>query len=182
MSEAEGLGYDDDLAVAWEAQEVTAEEALQRINADAARLMKAMAAIEEHTRDTSDEASSISQELHRLEGKLDLVLSIVAHMSNAQLALPPAGPVMVRATGLHWHQPPPDLKPGDGEKGVAAIYFYPGMPLPVRLPAKVTVLEDGSMMLVFAGLTAEVRNALERHVFRHHRRAVARAAVARSKG
>lgn len=180
MSETEGLGYDDELAVAWEAQNVSTEEALQRMNADASRLMKAMAAMEEHSRDTSDEVSQISQELHRLEGKLDLVLSIVAQISSEQLSLPEPCPVTVRATGLNWTQLPKGLQLTDGDCGVAVVYFYPGLPLPVRLPAKVVMLKDESTSMVFTDLVAEVRNALERHVFRHHRRVVARVARARS--
>lgn len=181
MSETGGLGYDDDLAVDWEPQPVAAEEALQRINTDAARLMKAMAAMEEHSRDIVDESSQLGQELHRVEAKIDLVLSMLSRMSSEQQTLPPSIPVTVRATGLQWEEPPANLPLADGDRGVVAIYLYPGLPLPVRLPATFKVLEDGSAMLVFTDLVAEVRNTLERHVFRHHRRAVARAAVAREK-
>lgn len=179
MSGPDGLGYEDDLAVAWEAHPVKGEEALQRVNAEAARLMKAMAAMEEFSRDTSEEVSHLHQELHRLEGKLDLVLSIVANLSGQRLALPPSALVTVRASGLQWSQKPDDLALDSGAVGVVAVYLYPGIPLPVRLPAKVVDYGDGTSGVMFTDLVAEVRNALERHVFRHHRRAVARAAVAR---
>lgn len=184
MNNPDGLGYEDELVVAWEPGAAAGDEVLQRANADAARLLRALAALEdtsrESVRDTSEEISNLHQEFHRLEGKVDLMLNLVANLANAGLSLPAPCTVMVRATGIQWQQPPSALALSDGEQGMAAIYLYPGLPLPVTLPATVKTSDRGSPALTFTDLTSEVRNALERHVFRHHRRAVARAAAERS--
>lgn len=175
MNTSAGLGYEDQLAVGWEPGPVGNEEALQRINADAARVLRALAALEDTARDTGEEASPLHQEIHRLEGKLDLVMSMVSDLAAAGLDLPKRRALTLRAAGLDWLEDPesPDLK--ESNQGLAALYLYPGLPLAVRLPAKVVAGTDGLPGLVFQGLTAETRNAMERHIFRHHRRAVARA-------
>lgn len=182
MSHSAGPGYEDQLAVGWQAGRPGGDEALQRINADAARVLRALAALEDTARDTAEEASSLHQEIHRLEGKLDLVMSMVADLTAERLDLPPSYEFCLWAHRLNWLEQPADLDLVSGEVGMAALYLYPGMPLAVRLPARVVDGDNGCPALVFEGLTAETRNALERHVFRHHRRAVARVRRQQSPG
>lgn len=175
MNSSAGLGYEDQLAVSWQPVPIDGDEALQRTNADAARVLRALAALEDTARDTAEEASPLHQEIHRLEGKLDLVMSMISDLTAAGLDLPPRLALNLRASGLDWLEQPTNLELNRGQRGVAALYLYPGLPLAVRLPAKVAAGDSEYPGLVFEGLTAETRNALERHVFRHHRRAVARA-------
>lgn len=175
MSSSVGPAYEDQLAVGWESGRPGGDEALQRINAGASRVLRALAALEDTARDSAEEASPLHQEIHRLEGKLDLVMSMMADLTAERLALPPNYKLTLRANGLNWLEQPTGLDLASGEVGLAVIYLYPGLPLAVRLPAKVVDGDNDCPALVFEGLTAETRNALERHVFRHHRRAVARA-------
>ena len=175
MSNSAGLGYEDQLAVGWTAGRPGGDEALQRINADASRVLRALAALEDTARDTAEEASPLHQEIHRLEGKLDLLMSMVADLTAARLDLPASYELTLRANGLDWLEQPTDLDLASGEVGLAVIYLYPGLPLAVRLPARVVAGDNEFPGLAFEGLVAETRNAMERHVFRHHRRAVARA-------
>lgn len=118
-----------------------------------------------------DESPELLAHLQRLDQKLDLLMELVGQWLHGELALPPAQLLRLSARGVVW-RPAQALPAGPAS---VRLYLQPGLPKPLDLPAMLRPLEDGSMLAAFAGLDGPVTDALERYIFRCHRRAVAQA-------
>ncbi|HVN41406.1 MAG TPA: PilZ domain-containing protein [Steroidobacteraceae bacterium] len=150
-------------------------EALYRCNSENLDLLHAIAAFDQAPREPHDEHASLAGELARLDAKLRLVLRLLAR----QLApnLPPPCDVRLGAEQLSWLGPPVGTP---GAHAVAELYVSPVVVEPLRLPG---ILLAGAppeerqtwQALRFQGLSAALVDALEQHVFLHHRRAIAQA-------
>ena len=169
----EAVGYDDHLPVAWTPGGAPTGPALDRLNAELARSLSALAVIEEAGVDPAEESEPVTHEVLRLESKVDLLLSLVGRLMLDRIELPDAADLTLRAGGVEWLSPPPDLAAGD--EGLVTIYVNPDIPLPLRLPGRVLRADGGHAAVVFEGLIAEVGDHLSKYVFRHHRRQIARA-------
>ena len=133
-------------------------------------LLRALAVVEDGTRHDEGEAHEESA-LQRIAAKLDLLTALVATLAGAHVTDPPRAlewsglgamiavdaPLPVGTTGL--------------------IRFQPAdwLPSPLVLPA-VVIASDAQVVCVrFQSLPPTLEAALERHLFRKHRRAVAQA-------
>lgn len=142
---------------------------------DGAALLRALALIEESGEAERDDGDPRSAELARVEAKLDLVLALLgAVVRGQQPELPPVA--------LHWSRLGARLH-ADAAPAAAAgrlrIALDPRLPQPLDLPATVIACEpEGEgvrLWLRFGPLDPALESALERHVFRRHRRAIAEA-------
>ncbi len=142
---------------------------------DGAGLLRALALIEETSEVQRDEVDPGAAELARVEAKLDLVLALLASVVSAQQ--PALAPVAMR-----WSRHGARLlaaAPPAGDVGRLRVALDPRLPQPLELPARVIAhAEEGGgvrLWLRFESLDPALEAALERHVFRRHRRAVAEA-------
>jgi len=148
---------------------------LQRLNASALHVLQAALAWDElPAPDTEEEAGVPTQELLRLETKLNLVLELLSELVQQQGLMPRPVPVRLTAEGIEF-ETHDRLAPGDRLR--LSVYLVAGTPKALTLPAVAQAVERrGDAYWVqarFVDLTAAVRDLLEKLLFRFHRRRVA---------
>lgn len=134
----------------------------------------AIAVIEDNRADEEDAAQGAA--LRRVEAKLDLLLALVGHLGRTTEA---AAEVSLQWSALGARLPAtPDAAVGD--TGLFRIQAANWLPEPLALPARVIAIGPAQdtpgavlLWLRFDPLTPGAASALERHLFRRHRRAVA---------
>ncbi len=134
--------------------------------------LSAIAVIEDSRNEEEEGTQGLA--LRRIEAKLDLLLTLVGNLhtqangdSRVQLKWSAQGVRMPAGSDCT-----------EGSTGLFRMQATPWLPEPLVLPAQVIACapgEDGTpcQWLQFGPLPESTRAALERHVFRQHRRAVA---------
>lgn len=137
-------------------------------------LLRALSVVEDHRGDDGDDAIEKNPSLQRMEAKLDLLVALLAGQSMANGQHEPLRQVWWSATGACLEHPQPLAA---GTPGWFSLQPTDWLPQPIRLPARVVAAQpqgDGvRLWLRFEPLPASMLSALERHVFRVHRRAIA---------
>lgn len=175
----EGLVYED--SVPLRVSEIDVEVAAARVVAiqeSNEEILRVIAALDEHHMDAGDEeAQYLSQDLARIESKLDLLLDMVAHMLASQLAVPSQLPIRMTARAIQWRQAEPP--PAPGHQVLLDLYLHRKFPRPLVLLGAVQDVQqahDGFLVTVkFEHMSESVQNWLEKLIFRQHRRSVAQA-------
>ncbi|WP_165924847.1 PilZ domain-containing protein [Lysobacter sp. N42] len=140
-------------------------------------LLRALAVLEETRADDTDDRNAADPALHRLEAKVDLLLSLVGSLL---LRDQPADPPRL----LQWSSrgaalDVPAVEPGLVPGASALLRVQPSDALPeaVQLPAQVLAIEPSPagrrVWLAFDALPPTLEALLQRHLFRVHRRAIA---------
>ena len=157
------------------------------------RVLQAVQTLETHE-PPRDTAEAPSAELLALQNRLDLLIGMVSQLCASQLGShrPPSRPFVCHSDGILW--PAEDLSPGPGQ---LELYLHDVLPEPLRLTGSLQIPDaDAEDQAGLADLCTvlrsahpqvgriacmnwdcddtEVRDALTRHVFRHHRRSLAR--------
>jgi hypothetical protein len=147
--------------------------ALALINDRNASVLVAVSALMDRRSDTSEDDSPLTQEVARLDAKLNVLMEIVNRLLLPQSGLPPRIALRFNASGavLPW-----DGLPAVGQTALLKIHFDACRALPLELPGvRLAGPTDGKGFLGFEGLTEPVRDGIERLVFRQHRRQIAEA-------
>ncbi len=172
----DGLTFEDSLPLSWAVAPLVEGVELARLNAENHQLLTAESSLEEARvhEGLKDESPALVHELQRLEYKLNILLRLTADLSMQHNALPALQTVRLSSAGIEWiGADAPKL----GEVGVATLYINRALPQSLKLPCR--VLEerqiDGRRVvrLQFVGLSEAVEEAINRLIFRHHRRLVA---------
>lgn len=135
-----------------------------------AHALATMAALEERRAEGIDEDNPLLQEMVRLDAKLTALVDIVNRLLLPPENLPPRQSVRFNTAGAVL--PAALLPVGDA----VLLRLHPDVcpSLPLELPARVTRrFDDGLAFVAFANLSESTCDALERLVFRLHRRKVA---------
>jgi hypothetical protein len=171
----DGLILDDARPLAWLPGPLAQGVELANLNADNLQLLSADASIEE-TRATEalkEESPALMYELQRLEAKLNILLRLTAELTMRHNAMPKIYRIRLGASGLEW----PIDGPPAGTTGLLQLYINPAVPQPLLVPCSVEreVQRDAQRisLLRFVGLSEPVTDALEKLIFRHHRRMIA---------
>jgi hypothetical protein len=167
--------YEDVLPLVWQPGLPGAAE-LQRIVCSGRNVLEAVAAMEEGGPDRSgDDSAELYEELARIDAKLQLLLDMVARLRNADgpNALPSPRPVILAADRIRF-------EPGDAVqtgRGLLSIHLHPSVPEPLTLPGQLSGVSHETARGWFELCPVDerwpFREALSRHVFRHHRRNIA---------
>jgi len=170
----EAIRYQGLMPLAWRAssQALTDAELQSASDAnvsllDAVMIMDMPASLENDDRDVS------SLELHRLQAKVDLLVSMVSRLLSYHEHQPVPVMVSLTASRVTWQGVLP-VQPGD--VGIMDVYVHPMALSPLQLPV---VIRDASSAEI-QGLQPVALNAFEKFLFRQHRRQVAGARQARS--
>jgi hypothetical protein len=140
--------------------------------------LSAIAIIEDSRNEEEEGAQGLA--LRRIEAKLDLLLTLVGGL-NQRATHDPAVPVRWSAKGACL----PVAAPLEaGQAGLFRIQAAAWLPEPLTLPARVIAVDTDAAAgpvawLAFEPLPEPTRSALERHLFRQHRRAIAERRAAR---
>lgn len=143
---------------------VLAEAACLRAEAS----LRAIAVIEDAGGDEEDAAQSPA--LRRIEARLDLLMTLLGTLAQRSQTDP--------LVSLRWSAVgaclPTRAALAEGSTGLFRIQAALWLPEPLELPATVIACEPGqAVWLRFGPLTEAATSALERHLFRQHRRAIA---------
>ncbi len=171
----EGLSYEDRVPVIWRPGPEPDEAQVLRLGTATQRALHAIEAIEHHPQDTRDDEHPMAAEVQRLESKVDLVMELAGRLLMRELDLPAPSRVVIHTGGIEWNAG--GGAPAPGTFGEVEVFLHPQMPLALHLPAR--ALEAASdrgaewVRLAFVGSAPSLEDALEKLVFRHHRREVA---------
>jgi hypothetical protein len=134
--------------------------------------LAAIAALEERRADLAEDDSPLVQEMLRMDAKLTALVDIVNQLLVPASTLPPRQSVRFNAIGAVLAT---DFAAG-GDAMLLRLRFDLCRSLPLELPAKIERrFDDGRVFVVFPLMTDVLGDAIERLVFRHHRRKVAEA-------
>ena len=138
---------------------------------DAERALRDLATIEDRRGDEGEPSSPGDAAWRRLEAKLDLTLLLLARALPA-LRGPRPLPIRLGAAGLRLDR---GASAPDDVAATAVLQWQPADALPVllHLPVRRVGAEGGLAWWAFEPLAAALDDALERHVFRLHRRSLA---------
>lgn len=181
MSEADsgslghGLLYEDILPLQWhDLQEGSALLEVPRLNESNEEVLRFIGALDEYPSEAGDEHEPLTQDLARVETKLNLLLGLVGQLVAVHFPLPPLKTVKLNPIGVEW-MADEALHPGD--YGLVEIYFNARCPRPLIFPGKVDRVETTAVghrvIIQFFELGESIRERLEKIIFRHHRRSVA---------
>jgi hypothetical protein len=130
-----------------------------------------LAVFSERRADTTDDESPVAQEMLRLDSKLNVLMAMLDQLLQRDATLPPRQPVRFNAIGALL---PRSLWPANQVHGLLRLHFDGCLALPLELPARLVQERDGyHVFAAFESLDDATGDALERLVFRHHRRKVA---------
>ncbi len=156
------------------------QNAPEPTSADALRVLAAVSTLEHSDAlGRSDSGENSSPELQDIRARLDLLVALVSqlHMRDAGGQFPQRAEVTISADQIEWVS----TEPVAVGVGVLELFLSDGYPEPLRLAGEVTLipLADGGSpgnLISFrpSTLDDDVDDALRRHVFRHHRREIAR--------
>ncbi|UPG93490.1 PilZ domain-containing protein [Luteibacter aegosomatissinici] len=157
-----------------------AAAALASINDRNANVLVAVAALMDRRVDIGEDDNALSQEVARLDAKLNVLMEIVNRLLLPQSALPPR--ISLRFNGLGAVLPWEGLPPV-GQPVLLKLHFDVVRALPLELPGiRQAGPLDGKGFVAFEGLSEPVRDEIERLVFRQHRRQVAEARAHAAQG
>lgn len=135
-----------------------------------AGMLAAIAALEERRGELVEDDNPLVQEIMRMDAKLTALVEIVNQLLVPEHSLPPRQVVRFNAVGALL---PETLIPS-GEGLLLRLRFDLCRSLPLELAGQVERhLGDGRVFVAFAALGELQSDAIERLVFRHHRRKVA---------
>ncbi len=146
-------------------------------------LLRSLALVEDSRGDEHDERSESSLQIQRLEAKLDLTMLLLGRLVRQQGQDLPLRPVRWSRRGIRL-QLGPRSGALPGQSGVVRLQPSDWLPDNIDLPVDVIAeAADGSgghfLWLRFNRLGDGLEMAMERHLFRLHRRQVAEARRAR---
>ena len=144
-------------------------QALAESNGNA---LAAIAALEERRVESADDDNPLMQEMRRMDAKLTALVDIVNRLLVPPGALPAQHLVRFNARGAVLGADMP--LPGDAV--LLSLRFDHCRSLPLELPAlREMQFDDGRTFVRFPTVNEALGDAIERLVFRHHRRKVAEA-------
>ncbi len=141
------------------------------------RVLATVAVLEESHSISNEDNDPVLTELQFLDAKLNMLVDMVYCLYEQQAGRPLEHEFVMSARSLRFSGQGP--APVHGERGVIELHLHPFVVKPLRLAAQVATVESTSnswtASLEFQPAGEALSDALERHVFRRHRRAVAEA-------
>lgn len=169
---SERVSYDDGLHVSCVAMpQPLAELQLAAMRERNLSVLGTLAVFSERRLDASDDESPMAQDIQRLDSKLNVLMAMLDQLLQRDAELPPRQPVRFNAVGALL---PRALWPSSATTALLRLHFDGCLALPLELPARLVQERDADHIFVsFETMDDVTADALERLVFRHHRRKVA---------
>jgi len=171
-SEAHGVFEDcvsceDVVPIAWRARRAALSNGeLHRLQETTLRALRA---------EPGEQSDVKDPHLLRLHEKLDSVLEMIGRLIELHQPAPQPAQVRLSRMGMSWRTAAASAPPV-GEQGVIELHLHPRLMQPLLLPAHVCGVDprgdEVEVNVAFEPLSEPVESALERHVFRRHRRSI----------
>lgn len=166
--QSDALSYESALPLLWTPLTTLPDSAtLERYHEDNLRVLADVALLDEQRSGGGDEAGVPEGELARLHQKMNLLVDLVSFLVSQQAPTVPPQPVRLSWKGIGWR--------GEGShgNGLVSLRLHRSVPHPFLWPARIVHAEAGELYARFEPMSEACQAALERHVFLHHRRAIA---------
>ncbi|MFT6050629.1 MAG: hypothetical protein ACI9B9_000267 [Halioglobus sp.] len=170
-----GLDFTDNISITWKKIDYRPSEAhLVLVNESNESFLRAVSAMGEVAMDNPDDDVGISQEVLRLDLKVNLLLDLVSQLIYKQLEIPAVSRVTVSSREIDWQS---DKVPQPGQVIFVEAYIQHGTPKPICFYGEVVSSQleyrSNAARVRYLGLADSVQSWLDKLIFRHHRRAVA---------
>ena len=130
-----------------------------------------LAVFNERRSDVADEESPVGQDMQRLDSKLNVLMAMLDQLLQRDAELPPRVRVSFNAIGALL---PVALWPAGQDHALVRLHFDGCLALPLEMVARRGQERDADhVFVVFESMDEATCDAIERLVFRHHRRKVA---------
>ena len=144
-----------------------------------------LAILEEIPTEASVEHGQYAQELKRLDAKLNIIMSLLERLLAQSSANIQSSAVRLNTQFLQWTETDAGQCPAIGQLLYLEIYLRPGYPRPLLLLGHVLDVDHQDMArrisIEIDELPESTRMALEKFIFRAHRREIARRRVHKSR-
>ncbi len=173
------LDYTDEMALHWSLSPVEpCATDLDQFNKANESLLKVTNLLGDHVVE-SEEFAELMPELARLDQKLNLILELQSLLLRQSLSMPETRLVRLSARGMDIPLLEGEFMPADHQIVAIDAFIQHELPKPLKLIGEVVdcnTLGEGErrFTVCFLGLSPGVEDWLEKFVFRHHRRIVAR--------
>lgn len=170
-----GLTFTDRVSVSWQAVESQPDKhRLALVNESNEVFLRAVSALSASTGDIAEDDVPASQELAKLDLKVNLLLDLVGQLLYQQLDIPERNEVWISSTQMQWRA---EQLPRFGQLVFMQVYIQHGTPKPLCFFAEVVTSErernNGIARVEYLGLGGSAQAWLDKFIFRHHRREVA---------
>ncbi|MEZ5569422.1 MAG: PilZ domain-containing protein [Halioglobus sp.] len=174
-SDPGGLAFTDDISIAWRPVEQVPDEArLAIVNESNESFLRAVSVIGAFPGEFSEEEMASSQEVARLDLKINLLLDLVSQLIYQQSNVPARRTVTISTSEISWRD---DTPPALGDTVFMQVYIQHGTPKPLSVYGRVVAVQDdnphSSNRVRYLGLSPSAQSWLDKLIFRHHRREVA---------
>ena len=147
-------------------------------------LLKGLAVAEDMRGDDPEERKEATPTQQRIEAKLDLVLSLLGRLARRHEGAPPPTAMRWSHRGMRLDAASPTACV-EGAPGVVVVQPAAWLSDQIELPVVVLAQVEGSqglhhLWLQFDALNAGLAEAMDRHLFRLHRRQIAEARQSQS--
>ncbi len=177
VQESTALVYEQNLPLRWWQLPCLPEEnELHRLNDAALRIVQVALAWEPTPQapEGHEEPGGRASEL--VEFKVNLLLELVSELLTRDQPLPIPAAVELTGEGIWWKTARP---PGESEILRVELYILPSIPKPLVLIGEVTSIERSDDLYRvharFLDMPEQLHEAMQKMIFRHHRRLVAEA-------
>ncbi len=147
----------------------------QSIQIDNEEVLHAIMLIDDAPKERTEDSSAESQEVLRLEHKINLMFELLTSLYQQNTQLPNKLDLELRSDAVEWQSR--QAIAADGAIIQLKLHLSPKFPKPITLfgTAKFVAAEEvGTVSIIFDDLVSEhCRDWIDKYIFRHHRRAVA---------
>ena len=169
------LTFTDNISIAWKPVDRYPDDALLAlVNESNESFLRAVSAIGSFAAEPADVGEGISQEIARLDLKINLLLDLVSQLIYQQLEIPGRSQVTISSTEIEWLGP---NVPEPGTIVFVQVYIQHGTPKPLCFYGEVISSQQdyasGCVRTRYLGLSGSAQSWLDKLIFRHHRRAIA---------
>lgn len=174
-SEQDGISFEGNLPLSWSpiTRPIPVFTLDEWMHTNVA-ILHALSTMETVPTDKENELGTVAAKaIERLEAKIDLSLNLLARVLSQNIDYPDSVPVRLSAHGIEWVS---SEAPAPGAEIALSLYLSHKIPQQLVFPAKVTHTETTSggqrTRAEFLDLNEDMKDWLERTVFRYHRRAI----------
>ncbi len=175
-STGKGLVYEDHIPLRWNRLTSPLPPARRsRLDQQNEEMLAFISILEEHKGEAGeDEHDPHRVDLLRVEHKVNLLLDMVGQLLARQTDMPAPVPVRLTPEAIEWRAGDAPLA---DDRLLLEIFISNKYPTPLVFSGQVRAVEPGEggarVVVAFEGSSESVTHALEKLIFRHHRRLVA---------
>ncbi len=170
-----GLSFTDKISIDWRpAGDYPDDARLALVNESNEVFLRAVSALGALAPEPAEDGVGVSQEIARLDLKINLLLDLVSQLIYQQLEFPERSLVTISSSEIAWSSA---RVPEPGMVVFVQVYIQHGTPKPLcfygRVISSAREYQAGCARVSFLGLSGSAQSWLDKLIFRHHRRAVA---------